>query len=56
MLERESARLAIELSTASAELEEAKTFINERENQQTSVLEQSYANEQELTAARQLAG
>ncbi len=54
MLERESARLAIELSTASAELEAAKTVIAERENQQTAVLEQSYSTEQELTAARQL--
>jgi chromosome segregation protein len=52
MLERESARLAIELSTASAELEAAKTAIAEREAQQTAMLEQSYANEQELTAAR----
>jgi chromosome segregation protein len=52
MLERESARLAIELSSASAELEAAKGFITDRESQQTAVLEQSYANEQELTAAR----
>jgi chromosome segregation protein len=52
MLERESARLAIELSTASAELESAKNGIAEREAQQTAVLEQSYTNEQELTGAR----
>ena len=53
MLERETARLAIELSTASAELEAAKAAIGERETQQMAVLEQSYAIEQELTAARQ---
>jgi chromosome segregation protein len=54
MLERESARLAIELSTASSELESAKTLITEREAQQMAVLEQSYATEQELTTARKL--
>lgn len=54
MLERESARLAIELSTASAELEKARTEIAERENQQTAVLESSYATEQELTSARKV--
>ena len=53
MLERETARLAIELSTASAELEAAKGAISERETQQMAVVEQSYAIEQELTAARQ---
>ncbi len=52
MLEREGARLAIDLSTASAELEQARAEIAERENQQTVVLERSYATEQELTAAR----
>jgi chromosome segregation protein len=54
MLERESARLVIELNLASNELEQAKTSIAERETQQTAVLEQSYATEQQLTAARKL--
>ena len=53
MLEREGARLAIELSTASGELEATKVAISDRESQQTGLLEQSYSNEQELTGARQ---
>jgi chromosome segregation protein len=54
LLERESARLAIELSTAIAELEAAKTAISERETGQMAVVESSYATEHELTAARKL--
>ena len=54
MLERESARLIIELSTASAELATAKEAIAEREAQQVVMLETSYANEQELTGARKM--
>ncbi len=53
-LERETAKVAIELNLASAELQNAQTTIQEREAEQTSVLEASYANEQELTTARQL--
>jgi chromosome segregation protein len=52
-LERETAKVAIELSLASAELQSAQTAIGEREEEQTRVLESSYATEQELTAARQ---
>ena len=52
-LERETAKVAIELSLASAELQSAQTAIVEREDEQTRVLESSYATEQELTAARQ---
>ncbi len=52
-LERETAKVAIELSLASAELQSAQTAIVEREEEQTRVLESSYATEQELTAARQ---
>ncbi len=52
-LERETAKVAIELSLASAELQTAQTTIGEREEEQTRVLESSYAIEQELTAARQ---
>ena len=52
-LERETAKVAIELSLASAELQSAQTAIGEREDEQTRVLESSYATEQELTAARQ---
>ena len=52
-LERETAKVAIELSLASAELQTAQTTIGEREEEQTRVLESSYAIEQELTASRQ---
>jgi chromosome segregation protein len=52
MLERETARLVIELNLASAEFEQARTAIGERETQQTEVLERSYSTEQELTGAR----
>jgi len=54
MLERETARLAIELNLASRELDAAHAAIAEREAQQTIVLENSYATEQELTQARKL--
>jgi chromosome segregation protein len=53
-LERETARVVIELNLASADLQSAQTAIGEREKEQTGVLEASYATEQELTAARQL--
>jgi chromosome segregation protein len=52
LLERETARLAIELSTATSDLETAKTAVAEREAQQMTVLEQSYANEHHLTESR----
>jgi chromosome segregation protein len=53
-LERETAKVAIELNLASAELQNAQTTIQEREAEQTTVLESTYANEQELTATRQV--
>jgi chromosome segregation protein len=53
-LERESAKVAIELNLASAELQVAQTAIGERETEQTALLESSYANEQQLTNARKL--
>jgi chromosome segregation protein len=53
-LERETAKVAIELNLASAELQDSQAAIQEREGEQTAVLESTYANEQELTAARQL--
>jgi len=53
-LERETAQVAIELNLASQELQNAQVTIQEREGEQTGVLESTYANEQELTAARQL--
>ena len=53
-LERETAKVAIELNLANAELQNAQTTIQERESEQTTVLESTYANEQELTAARQM--
>jgi len=52
--ERESAKIAIELNLASAELGAAQLAIAEREAEQTTVLESSYATEQELTGARKL--
>ncbi len=54
MLERETAKIAIELNLTSAELQKAQTGIGERETEQRTVLEQSYANEEELRAARKL--
>jgi chromosome segregation protein len=51
-LERESTKLAIELNLASAELQDAQAAIAGREREQAAVQEASYANEQELTAAR----
>jgi chromosome segregation protein len=53
-LERETAKVAIELNMASAHLQTAQTSIGERETEQTGVLESSYATEQELTTARKL--
>jgi chromosome segregation protein len=52
-LERETARVAIELNLANNELQNAQMTIQERELEQTSLLESSYANEEELTGARQ---
>jgi len=54
MLERETAKIAIELNLASAELLNTQASISKREADQTEVLEASYATERELTAARQL--
>ena len=54
MLEREMAKTAIEVNLAAAELQEAQTAITARESEQTAILENSYATEQELTAARKL--
>ncbi len=54
LLEREMAKVAIELNLASGELQAAQTTIAEREGEQTKVIEQSYATEQELTAARKI--
>ncbi len=54
MLERESAKVAIDLNLASAELATLHQGIAERETEQSKVLETSYATEQELTAARKL--
>ncbi|MGI8958610.1 MAG: chromosome segregation protein SMC [Bryobacteraceae bacterium] len=52
MLEREAARLAIELNLASAELQNLKSEIARCEQDQTAIVEASYANEQHLTQAR----
>ncbi len=52
VLEREMAKLAIELSLVSAELQSAQAAIAEREAAQEKVLADSYATEGELTEAR----
>jgi chromosome segregation protein len=52
MLEREAARLAIELNLASAELQNLKAEIAQREQDQAAIVEASRANEQQLTQAR----
>ncbi len=52
LLEREMAKIAIELNLASSQLQAAQTTITERETEQTKIIEQSYATEQDLTAAR----
>jgi chromosome segregation protein len=54
LLERETAKIAIELNLTSAQLATAQSAIGEREAEQATVLEESYANEKELTAARTL--
>ncbi|MBV8810389.1 MAG: chromosome segregation protein SMC [Acidobacteriaceae bacterium] len=54
ILEREAAKVAIELNLALAELQNAQSDIAEREAKQTGLLQESYAIEQELTAARKL--
>ncbi|MBV9760214.1 MAG: chromosome segregation protein SMC [Acidobacteriaceae bacterium] len=53
MLERETAKVTIELNLANSALEEAHSAIAERETSQTSLVESCYANEERLTAARQ---
>ena len=52
MLERETAKIAIELNLASAELEELQASIATREGAQGQLLEASYANEEALTRSR----
>lgn len=52
MLERETAKTAIELNLATNELQELQASIAAKETEQTSILEESYAVEQQLTEAR----
>ncbi|MBV9268384.1 MAG: AAA family ATPase, partial [Acidobacteriaceae bacterium] len=54
MLERETAKLTIELNLTSTHLQNAQAAIAGREQEQTQVFEASYSTEQELTAARKL--
>jgi chromosome segregation protein len=54
LLEREAAKIAIELNLASAELQTAQSAILEREGEQARLLESSYSTEQDLTSARKL--
>ena len=53
MLERETAKVAIELNLASAALDEVQATIANRETGQADLLDASYANEEQLTAGRQ---
>jgi chromosome segregation protein len=52
VLEREMAKIAIELNLASGELESAQAAIQKREAEQEGILESSYRTEGELTEAR----
>ncbi len=52
MLERETAKIAIELNLTSAQLQAAQAAISEKEARQATALDDSYVNEQQLTAAR----
>jgi chromosome segregation protein len=52
ILERESAKTAIERNLASAELHAVQASVSSQEEQQTGVIETSYAVDQELTEAR----
>jgi chromosome segregation protein len=52
MLERETAKLTIEVNLASTRLQSAQAAIEYQEKQQTGVLESSYEIEQQLTTAR----
>lgn len=52
LLERESAKTAIELNLAGTELHELQSSVAAKEQEQTSVLESSYSVEKELTEAR----
>ncbi len=51
-MERESAKAAIELNLASAELQRLQSELSLKEEEQTRILESSYAVEKELTEAR----
>ncbi|MDQ2775606.1 MAG: chromosome segregation protein SMC [Acidobacteriota bacterium] len=52
MLERETAKLVIDLNLASTELQTAQAAITEHEKDQMALVDASYATEQELTSAR----
>ncbi len=54
MLEREAAKIAIELNLASTELQNVQTDIAQRERDQAAIVEASYASEHNLTEARKL--
>ncbi len=54
MLERDAAKVAIELNLASSELQKLQTEVAGREQHQAATIEASFANEQDLTQARKL--
>ncbi len=54
MLEREAAKVAIELNLASSELQKLQAEIAKREQHHAATIDASYLNEQDLTQARKL--
>ncbi len=54
MLERDAARLVIELNLASSELQRVQAEIERGETRQSEVIEASYASDRDLTEARKL--
>ena len=52
LLERETAKTAIELNLASTELQELQSAVAAKEEEQTAILELSYSVEKDLTEAR----
>jgi chromosome segregation protein len=54
MLEREAAKLALDLNLAGEEFQSLSTQVAEKDQEQTSLLEQSYQTEAELTEARKV--
>ena len=54
MLEREAAKLAIDLNVAAQEFQTLSTQVTEKDTEQTRLLEESYKTESELTESRRV--